>query len=74
METFRNEIEGCTDEEFERFVRIFMERRDRAAASAIAAPIDIALAQPSNPPIALFENLVRFMCLDGGKYRGQDGP
>ena len=40
-----NEIEGCTDKELARFERIIMERRGRAAAHAIIAPI--GTAQPS---------------------------
>ena len=38
FETFQNGLEGCTDEELERFERIIMERRGRATAPAIAAP------------------------------------
>ena len=53
MENVLNNIEGCTDEELARFERIIMERKHRAAgraaAPAIAALIDTALAQPSNP-------------------------
>ena len=44
-----NEMEGCMDEELARFESIIMERRGRAAAHAIVAPISTALAQPSNP-------------------------
>ena len=47
VESLLNEIEGCTDEELERFERICTERRGRTAAHAIVAPIDTA--QPSNP-------------------------
>ena len=48
IKNFLNEIEGCTDEEHARFERIIVERRGRAAAHAIVAPIGTALAQPSN--------------------------
>ena len=51
-ESFLNEPEertaSFTNEEFARFERT-MEKRDRAAAPAIAAPIDGAPAQPINP-------------------------
>ena len=47
VENLLNEIEGCTYEEIERFERIFVERRGRAAAHVVLAPIDTA--QPSDP-------------------------
>ena len=49
IDIFLNKIEGCTNEELARIERIIMERRGRAAAPAIVAPIGTALAQPSNP-------------------------
>ena len=39
MEKILNVIEGCMDEELTRFERIIMERRGRAAAHSIVAPI-----------------------------------
>ena len=38
FEKFQTGLEGCTDEELERFERIIMERRGRATAPAAAAP------------------------------------
>ena len=51
VESFLNELEqgtvGLTDEELARLERMIMERRGRAAAHVVVAPIGIA--QPSNP-------------------------
>ena len=47
LENLLNEIKGCTHEEIERFERIFVERRGRAAAHVVLAPI--GTAQPSDP-------------------------
>ena len=51
VESFLNKYEqgiaSFTDEELTRLKRIIMERRDRAAAHAVVAPI--GKAQPSNP-------------------------
>ena len=43
-EIFQNGLEGCKDEELERFERIIMERRGRATAPATAAPREDAPA------------------------------
>ena len=49
MESFRDEIECCTDETLERIEHIFMERKGCTAAPAVVAPIGTALAQLCNP-------------------------
>ena len=71
VESLLNEIEGCTDEELERFDSIFVERRGRAAAHVVVAPS--GTAQPLTPN-RIAQNIVRCTCLYGGKHRGQDGP
>ena len=47
-ESFQNGLEGCTDEELERFECLIMERRGRAAAPETVAPIDEASARPTS--------------------------
>ena len=44
---------SSTDEEFERFERIIMERRGRVSAPATAAPIGAAPAQPTGTGVFL---------------------
>ena len=47
-EKFHNGLEGCTDEELERFGRIIMEKRGRAMAPATAAPREDASSPPTS--------------------------
>ena len=63
-ENFQNGLEGCTDEELERFESIIMERRGRVTASAAAAPRENA----SGPSMSIG----MFMLLIILKLRGRE--